>query len=160
MADLSKEYKKIMKQIDERFEEKEDRMFIKEKLADITMLYLDIVDRLTTIAEMRLGELEKKQLEIENKMSSVSDTVEEIENDIYDEGAFDFEIVCPYCNHEFVADIDLEEKAEIECPECHNLIELDWGIEDLEEVGVSKKEQTKTKQEEKQEEPPENEDDM
>ena len=43
---------------------------------------------------------------------------------------YDFEIVCPYCNQEFVADIEDELKEEIECPECHNKIELDWDGED------------------------------
>ena len=38
---------------------------------------------------------------------------------------FDFEIVCPYCNYEFFIDID-ENKTEITCPECQNVIELDW----------------------------------
>jgi len=140
MADLSKEYRRIMKQIDERFSNEEERMFIKERFSDITMMYLDIIDKLTSIAEMRLDELEKKQLEIENKMSNVTDTVEEIENDIYDENAFDFEIVCPYCNHEFVADIDVEEKTEMECPECHNIIELDWGSEEEKEKQPEKNE--------------------
>jgi len=157
MADLSKEYRKIMKQIDERFQNQEDRVFIREKFYEITMMYLDIIDRLTCIAESRLGELERKQEEIENKVSNVTDTVEGIENDIYDEDAFDFEIVCPYCNHEFVADIDLEEKAEVECPECHNIIELDWGAEEGNEAGFSKKEVSKK---EKPKEEPEDEEDM
>ena len=47
------------------------------------------------------------------------------EKDIYDEDGFDFEIVCPYCNYEFIIDLD-ENKSEIECPECKNMIELDW----------------------------------
>lgn len=146
-----------MKQIDEKFSNEEERIFIKEKFSDITMMYLDIIDKLTTIAEMRLNELEKKQQEIEHKMSNVTDTVEEIENDIYDEGAFDFEIVCPYCNHEFVTDIDLEDKTEIECSECHNIIELDWGSE--EEETTKPKEKTEPK-EEAETEQKENEDDM
>lgn len=50
--------------------------------------------------------------------------------DIYEDEDYDFEIVCPYCNHEFVADIEDELKEEIECPECHNKIELDWDGED------------------------------
>lgn len=145
-----------MKQIDEKFSNEEERIFIKEKFSDITMMYLDIIDKLTTIAEMRLDEIEKKQQEIEHKMSNVTDTVEEIENDIYDEGAFDFEIVCPYCNHEFVTDIDLEDKTEIECSECHNIIELDWGSE---EETTKRKEQTEPK-EETETDKKENEDDM
>ena len=31
-----------------------------------------------------------------------------------------------YCNYEFIADVD-ENKTEIECPECKNMIELDWS---------------------------------
>jgi UDP:flavonoid glycosyltransferase YjiC (YdhE family) len=41
------------------------------------------------------------------------------------EDGFDFEIVCPYCNYEFIIDM-AENKTEIECPECKNTIELDW----------------------------------
>ena len=46
----------------------------------------------------------------------------------------DFEIVCPYCNHEFVSDIGSDIK-EVECPECHNTIELDWNQEGEDECG-------------------------
>jgi len=37
-----------------------------------------------------------------------------------------FEIVCPYCEYEFVIDAN-EDKKEVECPECKNIIELDWS---------------------------------
>ena len=37
-----------------------------------------------------------------------------------------------YCNYEFFIDID-ENKTEIECPECKNSIELDWGAENGED---------------------------
>ena len=71
-------------------------------------------------------ELEKRQQEIERKMSKMQSVIDNIEKDIYAEDGFDFEIVCPYCNHEFIIDVD-ENKTEIECPECNNLIELDWS---------------------------------
>ena len=45
--------------------------------------------------------------------------------DVVLEEVDDFEIVCPYCNYEFVIDVD-ENKTEVECPECQNVIELDW----------------------------------
>ena len=32
-----------------------------------------------------------------------------------------------YCNYQFIADVDSEINEEIECPECHNVIELDWN---------------------------------
>ena len=58
-------------------------------------------------------------------MDEMSTILRNISNDIY-EDEDDFEIVCPYCNFEFIADID-ESKTEIICPECENVIELDWG---------------------------------
>lgn len=73
----------------------------------------------------------KKLLErinsLENTIEELKDNVETIKQDIYDDDSYDFEIVCPYCNHEFIADVSSELKDEIECPECHKTIELDWG---------------------------------
>ena len=70
--------------------------------------------------------------EIETEMNKLKTIVDHIEKDIYDEDGFDFEIVCPYCNYEFVIDVD-DNKTEVQCPECKNIIELDWnGGEDEE----------------------------
>ena len=60
-----------------------------------------------------LYNIEEKQQEIDNRIETVKKAVDGIENDIYeDDEAYEFEIVCPYCNHEFVADINSEENAE------------------------------------------------
>ena len=69
--------------------------------------------------------LEASQKQIEDKMSRMQQVIDNIEKDIYDEG-FDFEITCPYCNYEFFIDVD-ENRTEVECPECKNMIELDWS---------------------------------
>ena len=51
------------------------------------------------------------QEEINNKVSNVQSLVNEIESDIYEEDeGYEFEIVCPYCNYEFTADIEEDEK--------------------------------------------------
>ena len=73
----------------------------------------------------KINELEKMQNELDARMAKMQQVIDHIEKDIYDEDGFDFEIVCPYCNYEFVIDLD-ENKSEIECPECKNMIELDW----------------------------------
>lgn len=41
---------------------------------------------------------------------------------------FEFEIICPFCDKEFVAEIDLQ--SVVKCPECNNLIELSWNSEE------------------------------
>ena len=42
------------------------------------------------------------------------------------------EIVCPYCDEEFIARIGFDENQKIECPECHNIIELDMDAGNIE----------------------------
>ena len=91
---------------------------------------MDIIDRITSVNSDRMDELEKYQDQLEQKLDKVKETVDLIKKDIYEDEDYDFEIVCPYCNHEFVANIEDELKEEIECPECHNVIELDWDGED------------------------------
>ena len=80
-----------------------------------------------------IKEMEKAQSAIEHKISNIETIVDNIEGDIYEDDEqdedYEFEVVCPYCNYEFSVDMDNIEKDEIECPECHNVIELDWNEE-------------------------------
>ena len=79
--------------------------------------------------------LENRVAELEERLERVVNILEHIEGDIYDDD-FDFEIVCPYCNNEFVVDFD-ENTTEVTCPECENKIELDWSSELEDEDGCS-----------------------
>ena len=78
--------------------------------------------------EDRMNELEENQKQMESKMSKMQEILDNIEKDIYSEDGFDFEIICPYCDNQFIIDMD-EDKTEVECPECNNIIELDWSGE-------------------------------
>ena len=73
-----------------------------------------------------MGDLNQQIEKLLNEMKKMQQVIDHIENDIYSDEGFDFEIVCPYCEYEFVIDAN-EENQEIECPECKNLIELDWS---------------------------------
>jgi len=77
----------------------------------------------------------EKQQEIEMKADRIEKTLESIQNELYIEDSYDFEIACPYCNTEFTIEYD-EEQSEVKCPECNNTIELNW-TGDLEEDGCS-----------------------
>lgn len=83
-----------------------------------------------------MKELKQNQKEMNEKMSKMQQIINHIEDDIYSEDGFDFEIVCPYCEHEFIIDT-CEENKKIECPECKNIIELDWSGDLDEESGCS-----------------------
>lgn len=90
----------------------------------------------TLLGEVK--ELKENQKIMTNKIEKMQQVMDHIESDIYSDEGFDFEIVCPYCEHEFVIDAN-EDKNEVECPECKNVIELDWtgDLYDDEDDGCS-----------------------
>ena len=80
----------------------------------------------TLLGEVK--ELKENQKIMTNKIEKMQQVIDHIESDIYSDEGFDFEIVCPYCENEFVIDAN-EDKNEVECPECKNVIELDWSCD-------------------------------
>ena len=131
MSDLRNHYQTILKDLENYFQNEEDKQFVTEKFQELSIMFMDIIDRLTYLTDKKVQEMEERQKVIEQKINNVQKAVDGIESDIYeDEEGYEFEIVCPYCNHEFVTDINNESNAEVECPECHNIIELDWNEEE------------------------------
>jgi len=134
MSVLNDNYKRIISEIEAKVSNKEELEFVKKKVAELSLMFIEAIDTITENTEKRIQEIEEKQSQIETKINKVQDAVDEIESDIYsdEEGSFEFEIVCPYCNNEFVTEINEEEdlKKEVKCPECNNVIELDWNEEE------------------------------
>ena len=131
MSDLKNHYQSILTELENHFQDEGERVFVLNKFQELSMMFMDVIDRLTFLTDIRVKEVEEKQKVIEDRIEIVKKAVDGIENDIYeDDEPYEFEISCPYCNNEFVADINSEENTEIECPECHNIIELDWNEEE------------------------------
>lgn len=128
MSDIKGKYKRILEELESNVKDEKELVFVKEKFMELTLIFMDIIDRLTILTDARIKEIEDRQETISRKIDSVQSMVDEIEGDIYeDDGNYEFEIVCPYCNYEFTTDIADEEKEEIKCPKCNNIIELDWN---------------------------------
>lgn len=130
MARISEEYLRILEELNEHIKDEEDRKFVAKKFSEMSALYLDVIDKISELETKRVEELEDYQGKLEKKLAKLTESVNLIKNDIYEEDSYDFEIVCPYCNHEFVADVEAELREEVECPKCHNTIELDWDEEE------------------------------
>lgn len=124
MSELSKRYQEIISELDNRIENKEDFIFIKDKLSEVSMIFIELIERMSDIVEEKISDIERKIDNIENSLNSIKE-------DIYD-GEDETEVVCPYCNNEFYAEISDEKELEVECPECHNIIELDMNSDDIE----------------------------
>lgn len=125
MSLLKNEYKSFLDDIEKNIKDKDDLEYIKQRFAAFMDVVLNQMDSIMNYKDEKINELEKMQNELDARMAKMQQVIDHIEKDIYDEDGFDFEIVCPYCNYEFVIDLD-ENKSEIECPECKNMIELDW----------------------------------
>ena len=135
MATLGDKYLKIVNDIKSHISNEEERKYVSENLQDISALYTDVLETIANNVTKKFEKYEDDQNKLEKQIGNLKETVDLIKSDIYEDDGYDFEIVCPYCNHEFVADIESELKEEVECPECHNIIELDWSED--EESGCS-----------------------
>ena len=126
MTLLKSEYKSFLDDIEKNIKNKQDLEYIKGRFAVFVDAVIEQMENIMNYKEEKLNQLEDKQKEIDKKMEKMQQIINHIEEDIYAEDGFDFEIVCPYCNYEFIIDLD-ENRTEIECPECKNIIELDWS---------------------------------
>lgn len=131
MSNLSKEYDRILSEIEQTISNEQEREIVKQKVTELSNFFINIIDDMHNNVNEKLEQMEEKQKELDSKVQTIQKSIHEIETDIYDEESdeYDFEIVCPYCNNEFTTDLSLmnEEKTEIKCPECNNIIELDWN---------------------------------
>lgn len=128
MRKLKNEYKSFLDDIEKNIKNKEDLQYIKERFTSFIDVVLDEMDYILDYKQEEMKKIEETQSQLTNQMGQMQQVIDNIEKDIYAEDGFDFEIVCPYCNYEFIIDVD-ENKTEIECPECQNVIELDWSGE-------------------------------
>lgn len=134
MGIIKNEYKSFLDDIDKNIKNKEDLEYIKARFTKFLDVIVEQIDSIMNYKNDEIEELKATQNNMENKIEKMQQIIDHIEKDIYSEEGFDFEIICPYCNYEFFVDVD-EEKTEIECPECHNIIELDWtgDVDDIED---------------------------
>ena len=126
MAKLREEYNNFLKDIEKNLKNKEDLEYVKVRFSMFVDKVIDEMDMLIDYKTQTMKELEEKQKEIDEKMNKMQQIIDNIEKDIYSDEGFDFEIICPYCDNQFVIDVD-EDKTEVECPVCNNIIELDWS---------------------------------
>lgn len=126
MGTLKNEYKSFLDDIEKNIKNKEDLEYVRGRFASFLDVVLDQMDYIMDYKKEEMDKLEATQNKLSAKISQMQQVIDNIEKDIYTEDGFDFEIVCPYCDYEFIIDVD-ENKTEIACPECQNIIELDWS---------------------------------
>lgn len=130
MSNFNSEFKKILKNLEENIKMPEDLEIAKLEIFNLYSIFFEEVTKLEELANSRMAEVAQSNVHLEEKIDKIANRLKDIEKDIYmdeeNDEEYDFTITCPYCNKEFVIEMD-DLKDEVICPECENTIELDWG---------------------------------
>ena len=129
MANLKKRFNEILEDLEKNIKNKEDLEYIKSQVYSISLLFLDEVDKLTELSLERLNVMIDREKELSKKITKMEKIINNLEKEVFLSPECDFEIICPYCNTEFVEDLATGMEDEVRCPECGNTIELDWHDE-------------------------------
>ena len=128
LKDLRKEMNEFIEDLKTNIKDSKELDYLLNRTEKLYDTVFSTMEKIMDYKEDEMKELENRQKKKNKKMDDLVLRMKELYNDIYDEDYYDFEIVCPYCNHAFDANID-ENIIEITCPECENIIELDWNEE-------------------------------
>ena len=126
MSNLNAKFKKILEDLEQNIQNKEDLEYIKVQIFNLYNMFFDEVNKIEESTMSRMESMAIAQATLQEKVEKLEDELKSIEKELYIDEDSDFSITCPYCNNEFVVECE-ELKEEIECPECNNIIELDWG---------------------------------
>lgn len=132
MPNLNSSFKEILSDLEKNIKDKEDLEYVKVQIFNLYNLFFEEITNLEELANNRVAEIARTQTSIDEKIDEITKGLKSIEEDIYGEENedededYEFSVLCPYCDKDFVVEID-EIEDEIVCPLCNNKIELDWG---------------------------------
>ena len=137
VKNICNEMKSFIRDLKENIKDPEDKdpeelKYLLNRTESMFDSIFEEIEKYIEDEEKKISKIKKKQAlqekrmeQIENALDCLDKNVNEIYKDIYEED-MEFEIVCPYCNYKIETIID-EDIKEISCPECNNIIELDWS---------------------------------
>lgn len=119
---INNKFKEVIKNLEENITNKADLLYAKSQVAEISMIYLDELEKMESSYKQKIAMCEHRLDELEIEIQRLDNEIFQDENDETDLEP----IICPYCNTNFFIEFD-NTKKEIKCPDCKNVIELDWG---------------------------------
>ncbi len=121
---IIKKYNEILRNLESHIFNSKDLDYIKKQITELTLVYINELDNKNNVNNKKFKNIEKRLLEIENKIELLNEEYDEEIEEVEDECGE--KINCPYCNFNFSVEYDISNH-EINCPNCDNLIVLDWG---------------------------------
>lgn len=155
MTDLTKKYQEIIKDLTNKIKDPNELAYVKEKLSELLLTFTESTISFSEITKNQ-SNLEKKVRNLSRDVKHIKEDIyvrDDDECDCEDDcdcgddcncghhsncgcgcdnEDYEFEIICPYCDFEFVVGKDTKNKKEIKCPKCSEVIELDWDEDEIE----------------------------
>jgi hypothetical protein len=128
MSNLNAKFKKILEDLEQNIQNKEDLEYIKVQIFNLYNMFFDEINKIEDNTTIRMEAIAVAQAALQEKVEKLENEMKAMEKELYIDEESDFSITCPYCNNEFFVECE-DLKDEVECPECNNIIELDWGDE-------------------------------
>ena len=148
MSEFDEKYNKIIEDISKNIKDEKELQFVKEKMNELSAIFINMFNQVNNSSEKRITDLEKNQKGLEEKINKVEKFIEDMKKDIYDEYDEEDEMIKKQNDGSMIVNgltelEDLEDlipvtfdKEDYETlngfPECHNIIELDWNLDDCE----------------------------
>lgn len=133
MSNFDLDFENVLKNLKDNIKDEDDLDIAKVEVFKLYNIFLDALTEQEQTLNKKLLAIAESQLHVEEEIRNMSKSLKNIEKDIYmddeaEEDESDVEIKCPYCNKTFITAMsELTDSEEIKCPECKNMIELDWG---------------------------------
>ena len=91
MAELNKNYNKILSELEEKIKNPQELEFVKSKFSEMTVMFMDTIEKLVEYSE--------KQIKLEKKVKHIQKSLKRIEEDLYiDSDDEDDDCGCEDCN--------------------------------------------------------------
>ena len=115
---LGKKFKEVIANLEKQIQNKEELEYVKKQVTELTMSYLNELEKLEQTYDLKVANCVERIDDLEKSLDELNQKIEHEEIDVEP-------ITCPYCNSKFLIEFDNRQK-EIKCPDCRNIIELDW----------------------------------
>lgn len=124
---LKNKFKEVIKNLEENMSDEKDLTYAKSQITELTMGYLEEIGEIENLYKQKVAMCEHRLDGLEVQVQRLDNEIfQEVEvNDLSEDSDLE-PIKCPYCNTNFFIEFD-HTKKEIKCPDCKNMIELDWG---------------------------------
>ena len=101
-----------------------------DEATKVLAIVMEIVEGL----EDKFLEIEKRQAMLEEKTGEIFEMLSDMEEELVSALNDEFEAECPYCGETIPFKIP-QDGEDFECPECHNVIELEMMFDNDDECG-------------------------